>query len=140
MSLDDLIAELSDVERDRTIELKRELQEEFGKVQVDFRYVGMVNGVLDHTLSRAGRLAFFTWAFGHEIKSSHDLTSEETYTLVRWAGMHKGNMDEAWRLGQRAMRDLPLLIKLFLGGIGQLPLLDAPKRKRNAAKELGFYD
>src|SRR5512142_3090420 len=127
MTLDDRIHQLSDVDRDRTITLKRELQQSYGNVKIDFRYVGMVNGMLDRSLSRAGRLAFFAWAFGREIKSSHDLDLTEMFALVKWAGPHKGDADEAWYFSKRAMRDLPMLINLFSGGVGQLPLLDAPK-------------
>lgn len=154
-----LFDKLPGPDRDRMISLQRALRRSQGSVRINFTFVGISNGVLDKALSRAGRLAFFTWAFGREIGSSKELTITESFNLVAWLGPRKtGNeRSDPWTYSREFIHDLPILIRLFSGGVGQMsipmpddaaPDTDLPvslagelrrAQKRNL-RELGFYE
>jgi len=143
MSIEERITTLSDADRDRLITLKRELTKRYGNVKVNFKFVGMVNGLLDKALSRDGRNAFYAWAFGRNVTSSHELLVVEMFALVLWAGPQKSAYaGQGWTFSKKCIADMPLLIKLFAGGVGQPSLpLEEPAKKFDAEKalhELGF--
>lgn len=150
MDIQDRINDLPDAERDRIVTLKRELTKRYGNVKVNFRFVGMLNGLLDKALSKDGRNAFYSWAFDRKITSSHELLVVEMFAVVVWAGPQKSAIDgEGWTYSKKCIADLQILIKLFAGGVGQpqLPLQtdwkDATPEERKARRdkiihELGF--
>lgn len=143
MNIDERITALSDVDRDRVIMLKRELTKRFNGAKVNFRWVGMVNGLLDKALSKDGRNAFYSWAFDRPLTSSHDLLVVEMFALVLWAGPQKSAYaGQGWTFSKKCIADLSILIKLFSGGVGQPSLpMDEPAKPFDAEKalhELGF--
>lgn len=153
MTLPKLFNRLSSQEQDRMLSLQRAMRIDPGNAHTDFKFVGMCNGLLDKALSRDGRIAFYRWLFGREIQSSHDLTAAEQFNLVSWIGPRKtGNeRSDPWVYSKDFMSDLPLIIQLFSGGIGQpaLPSLgqavptsaeDRKARMKRNMRDLGYYD
>lgn len=146
-------------DRDRMISLQRALRRSQGNVKVNFVFVGISNGVLDKALSRAGRLAFYSWAFGRDIATSKELLVTEMFNLVAWLGPRKtgDERSDPWTYSREFIRDLPILIQLFSGGVGQMAMpldqdadsiIDADMAenlaqastnvRKNALRELGF--
>lgn len=140
---DDRIAALPDKEHDRVISLRRELSKSFKDVKLNLKYLGMVNGLLDRALSHDGRMAFYSWAFGREIHSSKELSVIEAFAIVLWARPQKSEyIDAGWRYSDTCMSDMPILVKVFSGGVGQMELSiqnETNKEKEKRLKrELGY--
>ena len=80
------ILQQEDADRDRFIELKRELKkyvEQNGASS--FGWARATLGQVDKVLGREKRLAFLKEAFGRVVESSKDLTGPEQYALCCWA-------------------------------------------------------
>lgn len=128
----DNIANLPDAGRDELIRVRQECRKKYRHVALNFTFVGMVLNLLDRSLSRAGRVAFLSWVFDRPIKTVHkdisDLTVEEMFAVVMWAGPHAQDMDDGshvWTFKMEALNALPALINVFSGGVGQMSLMDA---------------
>lgn len=129
------IEALGDKDRDRLLYVKRLIRRQRGKVSVSFRFVGMVNGLLDGLLSRDGRLAFYEWLFERRIASSKELTVYEMFGLIDWAKPHSVGL-HAWDYDSRALVDMKIAYKVFGGGVGAMelpmPATPEPKKSREA--------
>jgi hypothetical protein len=103
----------------RWVDILRELshyqKQRVGQVARQDKLLRMVCAWLDVEVGRQVRLILFSRAFGREIHSSKELTSQEAFGVVTWCNPFKEDKEDGkWKPGENWDIDMEVLRKHYL--------------------------
>lgn len=109
------LTKLADQDRDRFINLKRELQRNTKQNgSASFGWARAVLAEVDNVIGRENRIAFLLDAFGHSVESSKELLEPELFALAMWGKPTKAPMGGT-EFCNEFLQDLALLQVVYNG-------------------------